>query len=279
MRSRFSQPAIKWPSLNFNPTTEPAQTSGHAEEEPTPHQSSLKYGDCGYVAESMVLTAKIFELREEVSLATIAAKLSEFKERSLVKEEDREIELLTDVREVNAGSKFLSGIFSRDKLIRVKQRGKTLPIVKTIEAYIEFRDRGDKILLTVAQEKHFANSVATTLSNALFLNYKSIVEAYIPPENMQMIHESNPEGTKLIWFDQVDIPGVDKLALAGPSLMDTALYQEYLSHGKIWYIVYTTRSGGKIIGLTRNAVVTAFTKMPESEFMDYITGSIFPLIK
>ncbi|MCS7145864.1 MAG: hypothetical protein RMJ28_04935 [Nitrososphaerota archaeon] len=227
----------------------------------------------------MVLTAKVFEVREDVSLATIAAKLGEFRERQIVKEEDREIELLTDVREVNAGSKHISGIFSRDKLIRIRQRGKVLPIVKTIEAYIEFRNRGDKILLTVAQEKHFANSVATTLSNALFLNYKSIVEAYIPPENMQQIHESNPEGTKLIWFDQVDIPGVDKLALAGPSLMDTALYQEYLGHGKIWYIVYTTRSGGKIIGLTRNGVVTAFTKMPESEFIDYIVGYVFPLIR
>ncbi|MEM0382207.1 MAG: hypothetical protein QW059_06330 [Nitrososphaerota archaeon] len=229
--------------------------------------------------ESMVLTAKIFEIREDASLATIAAKLGEFRERQIVKEEDREVELLTDVRDIQAGPNHISGIFSRDKLIRIKQRGKEVPIIKTIEAYIEFRNRGDKILLTVAQEKHFANSAATTLSNALFLNYKSIVEAYIPPENIQQIHESNPEGTKLIWFDQIDIPGVDKLALAGPSLMDTSLYQEYLSHGKIWYIVYTTRSGGKIIGLTRNAVVTAFTKMPESEFIDYITSNVFPLIR
>jgi len=227
----------------------------------------------------LVLTAKIFEVREEASLAAIAAKLIEFRERSIVREGDREIELLTDARDIATGPRHISAIFSRDKLLRIRQRGKIMPIVSTVEAYIEFRDRGDKLLLIVAQEKHFANSVATTLSNALFLNYRSITEAYIPPENMQRIHESNPEGTKLIWFDQVDIPGVDKLALAGPSLMDTSLYQEYLNHGKIWYIVYTTSSGGKIVGLTRNAVVTAFTKMSESEFLEYITGSVFPLIR
>ncbi|MEM3155241.1 MAG: hypothetical protein QW668_01190, partial [Nitrososphaerota archaeon] len=114
--------------------------------------------------ESMVLTAKIFEIREDASLATIAAKLGEFRERQIVKEEDREVELLTDVRDIQAGPNHISGIFSRDKLIRIKQRGKEVPIIKTIEAYIEFRNRGDKILLTVAQEKHFANSAATTLS-------------------------------------------------------------------------------------------------------------------
>lgn len=211
-------------------------------------------------------------------MATIAAKLREFREPEIVKEGDTEIELVTDVHDINAGPNHLSGIFSKDKLIRIRQRSKQVPIVKTIDAYIEFRSRSDKILLTIAQEKNFANSAATILSRAIFLSYKSITEAFISPEKMQEIHESNPEGTRLIWFDQVDIPGIDKLALAGPSLMDTSLYQEYLSHGKIWYIVYTTRSGGKIIGLTRNAVVTAFTKMPESEFIDYIVSSVFPLI-
>ncbi len=227
----------------------------------------------------MVLTAKIFEVREKVSLAVIGGKLSELKESQTVKSNGDEVVLVTDVRDVKAGRQSVSGIFCRDKLLRIRQRGREVPIVKTIEAYIEFRDRGDKIFLIVAQEKHFANAAAATLSNSLFLNFKAIVEAYIPPENMQKIHEENPEGTKLIWFDQVDIPGVDKLALAGPSLMDTSLYQEYLSHGKIWYIVYTTHQGGRIYGLTRNGVVTCFTRLQESEFLDYIVGSVLPLLR
>jgi hypothetical protein len=77
-----------------------------------------------------------------------------------------------------------------------------VPVVKTIDAYIEFRDRGDKIFLIVMQQKHFANYVATTLSNALFLNFRSIVEARIPHERLVELHERNPDGTRLIWFDQ-----------------------------------------------------------------------------
>ncbi|MEM4829183.1 MAG: hypothetical protein QW325_03500 [Nitrososphaerota archaeon] len=32
------------------------------------------------------------------------------------------------------------------------------------------------------------------------------------------------------------------------------------------------------MGLTRNCVVTSFTKMPESEFIEYIDGIVIPLI-
>lgn len=227
----------------------------------------------------MVLTAKVFEVRSEATIGSIAAKLKELRKEEAVKTDDTEAELVTDVHDVTAGRDYVTGVLSRDKLVWVRQRGKVAPIVKTIDAPIDFRQRGDRIFLTVLQEKHFANSVATTLADSLFLNYRAIVEANIPSENIQRLHESNPDSTKLIWFDQVDIPGIDKLALAGPSLKDTSLYEEYLSHGKIWYIVYTTRNNGWIFGLTRNAVVTAFTRMEERDFLDYIFKEVFELIK
>jgi hypothetical protein len=226
----------------------------------------------------MVLTAKIFEVKAETTIGAIAAKLSGLRLVETVSEDKSEFELVTDVHDLTAGKNYVTAIFSRDKLIKIKQRGRVLPIIKTIEAVIDFRNRGEKIFLTVAQEKYFANYVATTLSNSLFLNYRSITESSIPSENMQKIHESNPDGTKLIWFDQVDIPGVAKLALAGPSLRDTSLYEEYLKHGKIWYIVYTTREGGRIFGLTRNGVVTCFTPIEEKDFLDYIFTEVFPLL-
>jgi len=227
----------------------------------------------------MVLTAKIFEVRAEATIGSIAAKLKELRKEESVKTDDTELNLVTDVHDITAGRDHVTGILSRDKVLLIRQRGKIVPIVKTIDAPIDFRRQGDRILLTVLQEKHFSNSVATLLADSLFLNYRAIVEANIPSENMQRLHESNPDSTKLIWFDQVDLPGIDKLALAGPSLKDTSLYEDYLSHGKIWYIVYTTRSNGWIFGLTRNAVVTAFTKIEEREFLEYIFKDIFGLIK
>lgn len=226
----------------------------------------------------MVLSAKVFEVRSELTLGQIAAKLKDLKAVEKVNEGDQEFELITDVHDLKSESTGVVGVLSRDKLIWVRQRNRKVPVIKTEDATIEFRDRGDKILLIVLQEKHFANATASFLSYQLFLDYKSIVEANIPSERMQMLHEKNPEATKLIWFDQLSYPGVEKLALAGPSLMDTPLYEEYVRNGKIWYIVYTTREGGRVFGLTRNAVVTAFTRMDESEFLDYIRNEVFTLI-
>lgn len=172
----------------------------------------------------------------------------------------------------------LEGVFSKDKIILIPQRGKNVPIVKTTEARIVFRKERGITLLTVVQEKHFANAVASLLSHQLFLSYRAIVEARISPEVMRAFHERNPENTKVIYFDDLDIPEVNKLALYGESVKNSALYEEYLRHGKIWYIVFQVPNTSYVMGLTRNCVVTSFTRMNEVDFIDYIFREIHPLI-
>ncbi len=226
----------------------------------------------------MPLAAKIFEIKAEVSLEEIAEKLRDYK---LVEERDegeQHFELLTEVKDLDLKDDRLEGIFGRDKLIMINQRGNLIPILKTVYARMIFRRVKDLMLLTVVQEKHFANAVASILSHHLFLSYKAITEARISPSVMREFHERNPEGTKVIYFDDLDFVDVDKLALYGDSLKNTALYEEYLRHGKIWYIVFTVAGTSRVMGLTRNCVVTSFTKMPESEFVEYIDEIVVPLI-
>ena len=227
----------------------------------------------------MPLAAKVFEVKPETSLEELADKLRDYRIVDERSEEDRRFELVTEVKDLDLRGEMLEGVFSRDKLILVNQRGQRVPVLKTVEARIIFRRLGDLTLLTVVQEKHFANAVATLLSHHLFLSYKAIVEARISPEVMREFHERNPEGTKVIYFDGLDFPEVDKLALYGPSLKDTSLYEEYLQHGNIWYIVFTVSGTNKVMGLTRNCVVTSFIRMPESEFIEYIHGIVHPLIE
>jgi hypothetical protein len=131
--------------------------------------------------------------------------------------------------------------------------------------------RGIKKLLT--------NYVANKLSRVLFIKPNVILEVEIPHEKLKNLHESNPQATKLIWFDNVDIPGVEKLCLAGSDLADTSLYQEYLKHGKIWYVVFEVQKRGMVIGVARNCVVTLFSKSPVEDYVDYITADILPLIE
>ena len=226
----------------------------------------------------MPLAAKIFEVRVETSLEEIADKLRDYRVIEEREVEEQNFELLTEVKDLDLKDDRLEGVFSRDKLIMVNQRGKFVPILKTVDARMIFRKIGDLTLLTVVQEKHFANAVASILSHHLFLSYKAITEARISPSIMREFHERNPEGTKVIYFDDLDFVDVDKLALYGDSLKNTALYEEYLRHGKIWYIVFTVAGTNRVMGLTRNCVVTSFTKMPESEFVEYIDEIVIPLI-
>ena len=226
----------------------------------------------------MPLAAKIFEVRVETSLEEIADKLRDYRVIEEREVEEQNFELLSEVKDLDLKDDRLEGVFSRDKLIMVNQRGKFVPILKTVDARMIFRKIGDLTLLTVVQEKHFANAVASILSHHLFLSYKAITEARISPSIMREFHERNPEGTKVIYFDDLDFVDVDKLALYGDSLKNTALYEEYLRHGKIWYIVFTVAGTNRVMGLTRNCVVTSFTKMPEPEFVEYIDEIVIPLI-
>ncbi|MCL7389218.1 MAG: hypothetical protein LZ173_04695 [Thaumarchaeota archaeon] len=193
-------------------------------------------------------------------------------------EEGVKFELISEVRDLELKKNKLEGVYSRDKIILIPQRGKITPVIKTTEARIVFRRERGMTLLTVVQEKHFANAVASLLSHQLFLSYRAIVDARISPEIMKAFHERNPENTKVIYFDDLDIPEVSKLALYGDSVKNSALYEEYLRHGKIWYIVYQVPNTPYVMGLTRNCVVTSFTRINELDFLDYIFREIHPLI-
>jgi hypothetical protein len=105
------------------------------------------------------------------------------------------------------------------------------------------------------------------------------VETKIPNETLKELHESNPQATRLIWFDQIDIPGVEKLCLAGSDLADTQLYQDYLAHGQIWYVVFEAQKRGLTMGITRNSVVTLFSKSTKDELINYIREDLLTLIE
>ncbi|MFB0551381.1 MAG: hypothetical protein ACETVV_02310 [Nitrososphaeria archaeon] len=214
-----------------------------------------------------------------MSLAEVAKRLKDYSVQEIFSAEEKDLELLTEIKDLRVRKNQLRGLFSRDKVVMINQRGNILPIVKTIEAPLVIHELQGKTLLSVLQEKHFANSVASVLSQILFVTFGGIVEAQIPSATLQEFHERNPDATKVIFFDDVDVPNVDRLALYGSALKDSTLYEQYLSHGKIWYVVYTSRSRGLVIGLTRNCVVTCFSKIDEQELVDYVEDEIFGLIR
>lgn len=226
----------------------------------------------------MVTAGKIFKLTQPQPLEEITPKLESYKFQEEHSEGDYNFTLITEVANLLPKENTVTGIYSHDYVIRVFHRGKVIPIPKTVEAVFSFRHLDEKVLLTVVEKKRMANFVANKISDILFEKVGKIVEAQIPPETLQNFHLKNPEDTKITFFDNVDIPNVDKLSLYGPDLAGTTIFAEYSKHGDVWYIVARAREYGYVVGITRDASVTVFNLTDKEKYLEYIAKEIHPLI-
>jgi hypothetical protein len=235
----------------------------------------------------MVLPAKVFEIKEEADLEVIADKLKRFREEELYEtKEKQKINLITEILDLRKEGDSLSGVFSKDFMRQRSYRRQIVetPVTEEAPFWVKpFRKRLFLIVLgpSVARgvKKLLTNSVANKLSKVLFITPHSIVETKILHETLKELHEATPQATKLIWFDQVDIPGVEKLCLAGPDIADTTLYKDYMKHGQIWYVVFEAPNRGVVAGITRNTVITSFSKSTTQEFMNFILEDLLKLIE
>jgi hypothetical protein len=235
----------------------------------------------------LVLPAKIFEIKENINLPFVVQKLKNFREEETYTTVNGEtLNLVSEILDLKLGGDLVSGIFSRD-FIRsriYKRRVIETPVTEESPFWIKrFNDRFFLIVLAPSTarglKKLLTNYVANKISKILFIKPNTILESEIPHERLKALHESNPQATKLIWFDNIDIPGVEKLCLAGSDITDTSLYQEYLKHGKIWYVVFEVQKRGIVVGVTRNCVVTLFSKSSTEDFVNYVMEDILPLIR
>ena len=215
----------------------------------------------------MVLASKVFVVNGE---GEIIPKL-----KAIHRERDEGgITLSETVEEIKAEGKIVRAIYREDYLVHLSHRGKNTAQPVTRNVPIVFLERKGKTFLIVFEKKGRANQIASMLSKELFIEQDRIVEARIGADRLQSFAE-NGNG-KVIFFDDVDIPSINKLSLYGQSLKETNLFAEYLKHGKPWYVVFTL--GSYTVGITRNCTITMFSRMDFDGFVDYLLGEIIPVI-
>lgn len=234
----------------------------------------------------MVLAAKIFEIDEKVDPESVAKKLKSFHEEEVYQTSDGEtVKLVTEILDLKLEEDSISGIYSKDFVRRRYYRREEAEALVTEEAPFWIKLFKEKAFMTVLApsqsrglKKLITNHIANKLSEVLFYRPWAIIETKISPETLKELHESNPQATKLIWFDDVDIPSIEKLCLAGSGLADTKLYHDYLEHGKIWYVVFEVQKRGIVVGITRNCVITLFSRSTADDFIKYILEDLLKLI-
>lgn len=228
----------------------------------------------------MVLAGKLFRLTDKVDLNTLARKLKDFQRQEEVERDGKTFTLVTGVEELKREEAGLRAVLARDYVLPVRTRAGPVPVQATARTPFFLWGRKDGVLLFVQEKKHRANALAHALSEVLLTG---VVEARIPHETLKRLHEARPEATKVIFFDDVDLPSIDTLALYGSGLAHTKLYADYLKHGKVWYAVFETEGpdgkGSLTVGITRNCIVTFFSRVPEEAFLDYVRRVIVPLVE
>jgi hypothetical protein len=225
----------------------------------------------------MVVAGKIFRLSEPLSTAEIASRLEGYHIEESYEEGDHKFTLVTEVVGLLPKENMLRGIYSHDYVIHVFHRGKVTPLPRTVEALFSFAQHEAATFLTVVEKKRLANFIANKLSEILFEKMGGVVEARIPPEVLREFHFKNPEDTKITFFDNVDIPNVNKLSLYGPDLISTSLFEDYCKHGDLWYVVARSKEYGYVVGITRDASVTIFNLTDKERYLEYVTKEIYPL--
>lgn len=225
----------------------------------------------------MVVAGKIFRLSEPLSIAEIASRLEGYHTEESYEEGDYKFTLVTEVVGLLPKENMLRGVYSHDYVLHVFHRGKVAPLPRTVEALFSFAQREGITFLAVVEKKRLANFIANKLSEILFEKMGGIVEARIPPEILKEFHLKNPEDTKITFFDNVDIPNVNKLSLYGPDLISTSLFEDYCKHGDLWYVVARSKEYGYVVGITRDASVTIFNLTEKERYLEYVKKEIYPL--
>ena len=225
----------------------------------------------------MVVAGKIFRLSEPLSIAEIASRVEDYHIEESYEEGDYKFTLVTEVVGLLPKENMLRGIYSHDYVLHVFHRGKVAPLPRTVEAFFSFAQHEGITFLAVVEKKRLANFIANKLSEILFEKMGGILEAKIPPEILKEFHLKNPEDTKITFFDNVDIPNVNKLSLYGPDLISTSLFEDYCKHGDLWYVVARSKEYGYVVGITRDASVTIFNLTEKERYLEYVAKEIYPL--
>ncbi len=225
----------------------------------------------------MPTAGKVFVSTEHLPLEDISVGLEGFRQEETYEEGDVELELITEITNISLAEDLLTGLYSYDYVVHNYHRGKILPSAATKEVLFAFDDLDDRIYLIVVDKKAIANNVANRLSKVAFGEMGVIVEVRILPETLKKFHLENSESTRVIFFENMDIPNINKLSLYGPDIVSTSLFEEYSARGDPWYVLTKSKKHGHTVGLVRDGSVTLFNSVDQGQYLQYVKEDILPM--
>lgn len=184
-----------------------------------------------------------------------------------------EEELISDITNLSRGEDRLLGLFSYDYVLQLIHRGKILTVPVTQDAPFVF---GDDWLLVLAP-KIIANRVANELSKIIFGEMGEIREAPVQSRELDQYMKLN-DGIKVAFFEDLDIPNINKSTLYGEELFQTDLFGRFRTSGRPRWIITKSKAKGLTVGIANDGAATIFNEIDQNNFIEFIEDDILPLV-
>ena len=228
----------------------------------------------------MPISAKIFLHQESLPFEDIAEKLKAWSEEETFEAAPGEdYTLLANIMEAEHNDEELSGIYAYDSVATHIWRGEVSYTPFTTTAPFIFTEKDEQRFLIVLAPKSIANRVANKLSMILHGVQGAIIEPVIRTASFDEF-QSGTETTKIMLFDDIDIPNLDKATLYGGdggNVQQTNLYGNFVAHGRPWYMVSKTKGRGWTVGIVRDATIVVFNTVSIEHFVEFLKEKIFPM--
>ena len=212
---------------------------------------------------------------EDLTLEEVAEKLRAWSEEETFETPEDDYQLLANVEEVEY-DKELRGIYMYDSVAIHHWRGVAKATPYTTEAPFLFTEQDGQRFLIILAPKNVANRVANRLSTIIHGAQGTIVEPVIRTDSFDEF-QAGTEATKIMLFDDIEIPNMNKATLYGDKVQQTDLFNNFVSIGRPWYMVAKTKQRGWTVGIVRDGAIVVFNTIEKSEFIEFLKEKIFPM--
>ncbi len=224
----------------------------------------------------MPVSAKIFLYREDFTLEEIAEALKGWREEETYEVPGDSYDLLANVENVEYDEEELHGIYIYDSVAVHTWRGAIRSTPFTTEAPFLFTEQEGQRFVIIMAPKGVANRVANRLSTIIHGEQGTIVEPMIRTDNFDDF-QAGTDATKIMLFDDIDLPNMNKGTLYGENVQQTDFYGNFVAHGRPWYMVSKTKQRGWTVGIVRDGTVVVFNTVDMEAFVEFLKEKILPM--
>jgi len=219
-------------------------------------------------------SGKLYLIQGSEDLEEIYDKLDGFSVTEKYEDGGFTFDLITDIQKVSAGENHVSGIYCYDYVTRNYHRSKIMHTPITQECPFRFGTHGNSLWLLVMVSKDIANRVAIGLGGICNLDVR---EGSIYSREMNHFIKLNDK-TKVVFFDEMDIPGVDKSSLYGNELVQTELFSSFAKRGTPKWVVTEAELKGYTVGVGGDVGVTIYNNVETKDYVEFVEDEILPLV-